>query len=160
MRRYRAESCLIVTLFVLGSCAWLLHPYKEPHAKPRETEARSIVKGVYKGTLGDKVDSAKVRVYWSDALCPYPAEDGTYKTAVVFDRKCYAGLTFIGGHCKVAWRGSFSSSAYAHELLHAYLNATGHGGEQIDLPDGDPKLCGWCRELEREANRRLVAAGL
>lgn len=150
----------MVLLFVVGSCAWLLHPYREPRPKPREDEALTIVKGVFRLGLGPAADKVKTRVYWSDTLCPYPAADGTRKTAVVYDRRCYAGLTFLGGTCRVAWRGSFSSSAYAHELLHAHLNATGHGSEQIDLADGDPKLCGWCRELEREANRRLSAAGL
>jgi len=158
-RMRRVADALILVLFV-SACSWLLYPYKKPVPQPREAEARQIVLDVFRLGLGPTVDHATVRLYWHKTICPYAAADGTKKTAVIHNGKCFNGLTFFGGVCRVAWRGSFSSSAYAHELLHAYLNATGHGGEQIDLADDDPKLCVWCRELEREANRRLTAAGL
>lgn len=148
------------------ACDWLLYPYQEPTPKPNEDKALQIVKDTYEPFLGDAVQDWAPRVYWSDTVCPYATDDGIFLTAVIHNKKCFAGLTHIGGMCQVAWRGNFSKSAYAHELMHAYLNHTGHGDWVIDpmLPGAVPpstlEPCPRCVSLVDEANSKLFDAGL
>jgi len=58
-------------------------------------------------------------IEWREDVCP-----GYDATAVVYDGKCYSGLTF-GEYSLIALRGSYSSSAFAHELLHAAMSQKG-----------------------------------
>lgn len=146
---------LALILLLLPGC----YLFKHNPTMPRQTEAMGVVRNAYRPLLGPKVDTYKFRLEWSKRICPYPASDGQMKTACMNEHKCHSGLTWIGTSC-VAWRGSFSASAFAHELLHQFLNATGHGTWLIDLPDGDPRLCVECRAAEQQANQWLRASGL
>jgi hypothetical protein len=57
-----------------------------------------------------------VSIEWWDKIAPGPFT-GNLNTVVVYNGRIYSGLN-IGKECKVAWRGAFSRSALAHELLH------------------------------------------
>jgi len=158
---------LLLSLLLLScSCAWLLYPHKAPVSKPRQDEALKIVRDTYRPLLGAKVDTATMHVRWSDKLCPYPDASGVKRTAVIHNGKCFAGLTFMGGEVLVAWRGSFSKSAFAHELMHTFLNASGHGNWLIDpvapgtTRPGNLTPCAECVALVDAANATLAGAGL
>ena len=64
------------------------------------------------------VDAPPPITWWTTSC---PAAAGGVKpgkpTAVYLDGKCYDGLSY-GWGSDVAWRGSFSKSAFAHELMH------------------------------------------
>lgn len=66
------------------------------------------------GLPGGALEEPAVR--WWTTLCP-----GTELSAVIRGRRCYAGLYYRGDAVDVAWRGSFGTSAYAHELMHYFL---------------------------------------
>lgn len=55
-------------------------------------------------------------VFWWTTPCP-----GTNVSAVIRGPRCYSGLYEHEGAVDVAWRGSFGQSAYAHELMHYFL---------------------------------------
>lgn len=156
----------MVAIFAIVACKSLLYPYAEGKPKPDQAQALQIVYDVYRPLLSSNLDNVTLHLYWSSDACPYPAPDGRTKSAVIYNKKCYNGLTFLGGVVKVAWRGSFSNSAFAHELLHNALNSTKHGHWLLDpVPPGTelryPLIdCVACREAEARANEALRAAGL
>lgn len=135
---------LAVLALVLTACGGLEIPPYEP--MPRELEAEVIVwEDVF-----DEHDIPAPHVVWWTERCPdYPDDP---QTAVVFHGKCYSGVThYIGDgeyQAEVAWRGSFSSSAYAHELRHMYFILH----DVWTHPEDDDAV--------REANIRLRGAGL
>jgi len=89
-------------------------------------------------------------IEWRNDKCPDHPDSG----ALIYqDGTCYYGL-FYGNLWKIylAWRGSFSKSAYAHELLHAYLNSKG-------IYDPDHTRPEW-NTMIPEANKLLENAGL
>lgn len=58
----------------------------------------------------------KVDLYWVNTTCSYDNVDN--RTAIVYEDKCYVGLTFSCNYIYLADRGQISYSALAHELLH------------------------------------------
>ncbi len=115
-----------------------------PAPMPRQAEALAIV---WTDTYSMQVDPPEIS--WWTTNCP---NNPTTLTAVYFNDMCYAGLTFSYYHTDVAWRGSFSSSAFAHELMHV---AQAHRG----LSDPNHAVVGdW--SLVDVANTFLKGAGL
>lgn len=89
-------------------------------------------------------------VVWWYGTCPTAQNDP--RTAVVIGGVCYSGLTFPDEmKCNVAWRGSFSTSAYTHELMHAWQATRG-------IYDPQHMLAEWNRVPEIDAE--LSANGL
>ena len=80
-----------------------------------------------------KSREAPPTVKWWYMRCPTRPDDP--RTAVVtVEGLCYSGL-FWGYNCDVAWRGSFSKSAYAHELMHAWQDTRGIFDPAHKLPE-------------------------
>jgi hypothetical protein len=120
---------------------------------PDQDEALAVVRDVFATALPGAALDAPPSIEWSEAVCPRPAADGRMKTAVIDAQgTCYAGLT---RDCKVqvAWRGRFSASAFAHELMHCYITRLGLSDPQHDR---HPDL--W--QLAGEADTALAQAGL
>lgn len=76
-----------------------------------------------------------------------PGNKPDTRTAVYIDGHCYSGL--FRPHlwrADVAWRGSFSTSAYAHELMHAWQAERGirdpqhKNDEWLEVPAIDAEL--------------------
>src|SRR5580693_5993877 len=96
----------LLLLLLLSSCSPSFPQY------PNQKTAEAIVWANY-----PKVNGSPPNVEWFTESCPTsPTID---LSAVVYEGMCYSGLTIDADFSMVAWRGSFSSSAYAHELLHA-----------------------------------------
>jgi hypothetical protein len=87
-------------------------------------------------------------VEWHEDVCPGHQQG---PAAVLWQEQCFAGLTLDGDLSRVAWRGSFSQSAFAHELLHALQARRGVFDPGHTLPD-------WANVPI--ANHALEAAGL
>ena len=150
-------------LLACASCGWLLYPYSAPVPRPRESEALAIARAAARPLLGAAVDRATLHVRWRTGTCPpdlLPAGADPTRTAVVWNRRCYSGLTFWGGETWIAWRGSFSSSAYAHELWHTWGSVAGHGDWILDGDAYTPGWCAPCAEAIAATNARLREAGL
>ena len=127
----------------------------EATSRPGEARAFEIVRDAFDrgmGMQGLLEDSPRVR--WSDELCPTRATDGTYKTAV-FDGagRCYSGLSFEGCDLRVAWRGSYHASAYAHEIMHCLLDRAGRPD-----PEHASEPSAWA--LVQATDEALAEAGL
>lgn len=95
------------------------------------------------------------KITWTYETCPNtPTDPRTAVITYALDGSvtCYSGL-FWGPFWEgaVAWRGSFSESAYVHELLHAVLWQDG-------TEDREHKKEIWARE--NEINDRLREEGL
>lgn len=104
---------LLAALFI-AACS----PDPEVDMGPTEVAARRIV-----WTDVFKARWSPPRVKWWHTTCP--SLPGDTRTAVVSDDgTCYSGL-FLPYDCHVAWRGSYSSSAYVHELMHAWQYTRG-----------------------------------
>jgi len=119
-----------------------------PPEMPGQTEAVELV---WKQAYGC-TDQAPQLTWWMTS-CP-AAAGGVHPgkpTAVYLDGKCYDGLSYVWGS-DVAWRGSFSKSAFAHELMH-----DAQGREGITDPDHQ-RAADWAKVTV--ANSMLDAAGL
>lgn len=107
---------ITTTLLFLQACA----PPQDPPVErgDDEVEARQIVWREH-----FKEGSTPPPVHWWYGRCPSKPDD--LRTAVVtLSGICYSGL-FYPYQCDVAWRGSFSKSAYSHELMHAWQHTRG-----------------------------------
>jgi hypothetical protein len=83
---------------------------------------------VWRVRFGSKLSPPPVH-WWYDTCPLYP--DNPRAAVVTVDGKCYSGLFWSYEYrIDVAWRGSFSRSAYSHELMHAWQYTRG-----IDDPD-------------------------
>ena len=96
----------IVWVGALGGCA---------QEYPQHADQARITESIWRSYGGDGVEPP---VEWREDRCPSAATDAP--SAVVIDGACYAGLYLRDDHILVAWRGSFHSSAFAHELMHAW----------------------------------------
>lgn len=132
----------IVLLFLSG-CGNYPGPLEAPtyEQKPRQAEAVALVWGVY-----PMVQASPPPIEWREDRCG----DKT-KAGVRYRGECYSGLYFPGGRAMIAWRGSYTVSAFAHELLHA--NQWGRGWE-------DPNHLSTEWGLVQEANELLVMMGI
>lgn len=131
-------------LRVVGLCAVLAGCVAQPALpeQPGQPEATALVwQQVFGATL------APPPVEWREDTCP-GREQGP--AAVVYGGACYAGLYLPDGTALVAWRGTFSASAFAHELMHAWQYVRG-------IEDADHDREEW--ELVKEANGLLADAG-
>ncbi len=92
----------IVVAILLSACAPVTHAGQD--------EATAIVwAGAY-----ERTDAPPV-ILWEDAPC---GPDGS--AGVEYEGKCYWDVASDDGStCRIAWRGSFSGSAFAHSFLHA-----------------------------------------
>lgn len=128
----------LLLLLLLSSCSPNYSQY------PHQQQAETIVWALY-----PQVNSSPPSVEWFTKDCPYAQVD---LSAVVYEGMCYSGLTLDAEYSMVAWRGSFSSSAFSHELLHA---------NQYDRNIYDPNhlLPEW-NVLVPIANSALLSAGL
>lgn len=119
---------LVASLFLLAACGADL----EPGQRPGEDAARAVVEATFvAGMPAAVLDRARPRIRWHETACPYPAQDGAVRTAVIEGDTCYAGLS-RGCALDVAWRGTFSRSAFAHELMHCYLSEMGRSDPAHD----------------------------
>lgn len=109
----RLASSLLVVLAACGP----IDPQVERGAD--EIRARQIV---WHEQLN--VDYYVPTVKWFYGTCPLKPDDP--RTAIFYEGKCYSGLWFeVPWVATVAWRGKFSTSAYAHELIHAWQTTKG-----------------------------------
>jgi len=101
----RSTLCAVLLAFA-GGCG------AELPAQDGQSLALSLV---WTDTL--HADFPPPLVEWRQDLCPGSAAD---KSAVVYQGTCYSGLYLRDDRALIAWRGRFSSSAFAHELVHAW----------------------------------------
>ncbi len=124
-------------------------------ARPDQARAFEIVKASFaRGmrTEGLLEDAPSVR--WSETVCPAPAADGSYKTAVLDAQgRCFSGLTYEGCDIRIAWRGTYSASAFSHEIMHCLLDRAG-------TPDPDHTLDPAAWALVAETDGALARSGL
>ncbi len=156
MKPRRLEA-LAVLMCLCGCGAETASPDVVPVVAERPEEARAfaIVREAFDRGMGMQglLDSAPP-VRWSFQVCPKRAADGTLKTAVVDEAgRCYSGLAYPGCDLRVAWRGSFSTSAYAHEIMHCLLDRAGRSDpEHVNEP------AAWV--LVEDTDRALAQSGL
>ncbi len=113
---------------------------------PQHPFQDTAVSLVWDETLGAQTPPPPIE--WHEDTCP---TSKSKDAAVVVDGKCYAGLFLRDDKALIAWRGSYSSSAFAHELVHAWQWSRG-----IDDPDHELKA-DW--KLADEANKKLRKQG-
>lgn len=92
---------------------------------------------------------------WKNEVCTDPAKAEKAKgiPLIMYQGKCYYGLTFTDEWIIwIAWEGSFSTSAFAHELMHAHMHHLG-------LEDPDHKMLEYWNQIDG-INKLLRDAGL
>lgn len=135
----------IVLALALVACASIERDQRDPD---REIEAQAI-DIVWRDAFG--MISAPPAIDWWHERCPEHPSD--LRAAVVLDGTCYSGLFWPSRFSiDIAWRGSFSSSAFAHEMMHAKMWLDG------EPPDVDHESLSW--SLAEAANEALDLEGL
>lgn len=120
--------------------------------RPYQSEADAILRTELYATWGLEVFRERTwTVWWSDEACP---DDPLGASAVVYNGRCFAGLTFWCQAVFVAWRGHISASAYAHELGHCLHIAAGWGGDGEHLDDE------WWAAIQRANDRIAEGEGI
>lgn len=115
----RAKILAGFLLLLSSACATTKLPVSQSQTcetgKPDECK---VLDYVWKQSLNQTKNPPPV--IWSSENCQIVGSDQT-RTAVNYQGQCYSGLFLAPNEYKalVAWRGSFSSSAYTHELIHA-----------------------------------------
>jgi hypothetical protein len=133
----------LLTALAVAGCAAPADPVVSRGTE--EIQARDIVWHELFQAEGD----APTVVWWYDTCPDHP---GNPRSAVYLQGTCYSGLFREAlWQADVAWRGSYSKSAYAHELMHAWQAERG-------IHDPDHKTAEW-RELGR-INAELKKLGL
>lgn len=92
---------------------------------------------------------------WKNEVCTDPATADRSKgiPLINYNGKCFYGLTFTDTWIIwIAWEGSFSKSAFAHELMHAHMFRLG-------LMDNDHKMSEYWNQIDG-INKLLRDAGL
>lgn len=118
-------------------------PWPDTERGPDEDAARELAWPALGG------EDAPPAVVWWYGGCP---GDDSGKTAVVVEGVCYAGLFRPPERVDVAWRGAYSRSGYAHEMMHRVQWQRG-----VSDPD---HLVAEDWGLVREVNADLADAGL
>ncbi|MDW8282645.1 MAG: hypothetical protein RMK29_13110 [Myxococcales bacterium] len=113
-----APGALLVVLLCGSGCG-----PEERARMPAQQEAFAVVRQEL-GRLFAEEMLHEPDVRWWTEPCP-----GTQISAVVLGPRCYAGLYYRPGGVDVAWRGSIGQSAYAHELMHYFLDQAGLGSD-------------------------------
>lgn len=109
--------------------------------KPWQKMAARVVWNTYPGVPFDPPE-----IEWREDKCG----DGT-RAGVQLDDGCYAGYTMSGYYVIIAWRGGYTASAFAHELLHA---------NQFFRGLYDPNHFGREWSLVETANENLISRGI
>jgi hypothetical protein len=126
-------------LLLLGGCS-------APPPLPQRPHQDRALQLVWDHTLG--ATDAPPQIEWREDVCTKSTKKDA---AVVHDGECYAGLFLRGDRALIAWRGSYTKSAFAHELIHAWQWSKG-----VDDPKHKVKK-DW--ELETAANEALEGEG-
>lgn len=135
---HRSRKAATTVRFGPGALAVLLSACS-PSEYPRQSEALSIVWNLYAPSC------APPAIEWARD-CEREGKPG-----VTYRGTCFAGLAWPG-YVRLAWWGSFSSSAYAHELLHATHYCAG-------VEDPQHQRTEW-QTIEPRARERLRERGL
>lgn len=90
---------------------------------PVQDAAFALIQRDFASLFPDRV-LVEPRVRWWTSVCP-----GTSTTAVVLGDRCYSGLFSARDRIDVAWRGTIGDSAYAHELMHYFMDQAGLGSD-------------------------------
>lgn len=138
---YRAFP-FIVMLLTFVRCGDIEHP-----KMPVQSEAFAVVRQHF-GMLFAGRAMTEPDVHWWTTNCP-----GTETTAVVLGQTCYAGIYYRQQGVDVAWRGTFSESAYTHELMHYFLHEFNSGSDPLHQ-----QAIPW--QVVREADASLQGRGL
>lgn len=122
-----------------------LAPVAEVPGQARALHAMQDAAAAKYGRQLDVADSAKV--FWTDTICP-----GTDDAAVIYNGRCYHGLTFSCARIYVAINEKEPSDLCATELVHEF----GHCVLLTLFGQGDPghqMIEFW--ELERAAKEAI-----
>ncbi len=112
---------------LVASCLSVLGCGPPEARMPRQSQAFSMISEQFAQVLPKDI-LFEPDVHWWTDKCP-----GSDRSAVVLGQQCYSGLYYRKDAIDVAWRGDFGESAYAHELMHYFLDQVYGASDPLHL---------------------------